>query len=94
MKKKAAVRLNKKPRLMPPPSAPTAEYVDIPTAAALVAVSSVTIRRRLTENKLQRYKFGSRTLIRVSQLSPPRVGSAVNFVSVICSACVSPSEPV
>ncbi len=42
--------------------------VDIETAAQMVAVSPATIRRRLTQKKLRRYKLGSRTLVRVAEV--------------------------
>jgi len=62
------VKLRRKPRIPAPPESVQREYVDIPTAAATVSVSAATIRRQLTKGTLKRYKFGARTLIRVSEL--------------------------
>jgi excisionase family DNA binding protein len=53
---------------------PPQEFIDIPTAAGEVWVSDATIRRMLTQGRLKRFKFGSRTLIRRSELLNKIVG--------------------
>jgi excisionase family DNA binding protein len=44
------------------------EFIDIPGAAAFVCASKATIRRMLTAGELRRWKFGSRTLIKIEEL--------------------------
>jgi len=44
------------------------EFVTCKEAASMVKLSEVSIRRFLTKGKLRRYKVGSRTLIRLSEV--------------------------
>lgn len=44
------------------------KFITIKQAAAFSTMSDVSIRRFLTRKKLTRYKLGSRTLIRLSEL--------------------------
>ncbi len=44
------------------------EFVDVATAAGWTCASKATIRRMLTAGELTRYKFGSRTLIKIAEL--------------------------
>lgn len=45
-----------------------AEFVTVAEAVRLTRSSEPTIRRKLTEGELRRYKFGGRTLIKRSEL--------------------------
>jgi hypothetical protein len=44
------------------------EFTSVKGAAGFACLSEVTIRRLLTEQKLTRYRFSGRTLIKVSEL--------------------------
>jgi hypothetical protein len=62
------VRLKRQPRTQTPPEGPEREFLSIEVAAQLVAMSAANIRRLLTQGKLTRFKFFSRTLIKRSEL--------------------------
>ena len=51
-----------------PASLADPEFTSVAGAAALMTVSQETIRKMLTRKVLDRFKFGGRTLIKVSQL--------------------------
>ena len=65
--KKAAVELQTEP-LIAPSQDPSWDFVDIKGAASLGYVSKATIRRWLTQRRLTRFKFYSRTLISRAEL--------------------------
>jgi len=44
------------------------QFVSVREGAALSKVAEITLRRWLTQKKLRRYKIGSRTLIKTSDL--------------------------
>ncbi len=49
-------------------AASAGDFVTVMESAALLKLSEITVRRMLTLNKLKRYKAGSRTLLRRSEV--------------------------
>lgn len=62
------MRLKRELETMPVVREVEPEFTDVPGAAAWAHVSCQHIRRLLTEKKLARYKFFSRTLIKFEEL--------------------------
>jgi excisionase family DNA binding protein len=44
------------------------QYITCKTAAEMLKMSEITIRRMLTQKRLRRYKVGSRTLLRLAEV--------------------------
>ena len=44
------------------------QFVSVREAAAILKMSEISIRRFLTQKKLRRYKVGSRTLVKISEV--------------------------
>ncbi len=44
------------------------KFIDVRTAARLVFVSEVTIRRWLTQGRVRRFKVGGRTLLKIGDV--------------------------